>query len=160
MTAHLKYLRSVLLHKWYVAFAGLRLGVPWWALLVHDWSKFTPAEWGPYARRFGRGTGGALIHSTEPVEWQIAWNHHQKAHPHHWNYWVLITDQPDARLVPLPMPERYVREMVADWAGASRGYTGSWDIGPWYAKNSAKFLLHDETRALVERVLAEWNATL
>jgi hypothetical protein len=33
------------------------------------------------------------------------------------------------------MPEIYVREMVADWWGASRAYTGSWDMSDWLTKN-------------------------
>lgn len=60
MRAHLRYLRYVLLHKWYVARAGLALGVPhdtsalrwFWRMLVHDLSKFRPSEWRPYVASF------------------------------------------------------------------------------------------------------------
>jgi len=58
---HLRYLRYVLLHKWYVALAGLviawavtrehRLRLTW-RLLVHDLSKFRPDEWRPYVEMF------------------------------------------------------------------------------------------------------------
>jgi hypothetical protein len=56
MTAHLRYLRYVLLHKWYVLYAGVIVGglhPLWlWRLLVHDLSKFRPSEWRPYVAKF------------------------------------------------------------------------------------------------------------
>jgi len=53
MNAHLKYLSYVVRHKWFVFLAGLRVGgIPLWRLLIHDWSKFTPAEWRPYVQSF------------------------------------------------------------------------------------------------------------
>ena len=51
--------------------------------------------------------------------------------------------------VALPMPEHFVREMVADWAGAGRAITGSWEVSAWYAKNKEKIVLHPKTRCLV-----------
>jgi hypothetical protein len=39
-------------HKWFVLLAGLKTGAPLWRLIIHDWSKFTPAERGPYVRPF------------------------------------------------------------------------------------------------------------
>ena len=51
------------------------------------------------------------------------------------------------------MPEKYAREMVADWAGAGRAITGKWETLEWYKKNQEKILLHPETRSLVESIL-------
>lgn len=52
MKAHFKYLSYVIRHKWFVLVAGLKTGAPLWRLLIHDWSKFTPAEWSPYVLNF------------------------------------------------------------------------------------------------------------
>lgn len=61
MKPHLRYLRYVLLHKFYVFRAGLALAkvrghrpsVAWlWRLLVHDLTKFSRIEWGPYVANF------------------------------------------------------------------------------------------------------------
>lgn len=52
MMPHLRYLWYVLRHKWYVFQAGRVLKVPVWQLLMHDLSKFTPAEWFPYVAYF------------------------------------------------------------------------------------------------------------
>ncbi len=47
--ANAKYL---LKHKWHVLCAGLKLNVPLWRLIIHDWSKLTPIEWFAYTRYF------------------------------------------------------------------------------------------------------------
>lgn len=52
LRASLAYLRYMLRHKWYVFLAGLVVGAPLWRLLVHDWTKFLPREWGPYVMKF------------------------------------------------------------------------------------------------------------
>lgn len=53
--SHLRYLRYVLAHKWFVFIAGLRTGAPLWRLVIHDWSKLTPREWGAYVASFYGG---------------------------------------------------------------------------------------------------------
>lgn len=61
LLAALKYLRTLLFHKlcvllcgiwinWKLCGSGLRLSFH--RLLFHDWVKFTPAEFLPYARKF------------------------------------------------------------------------------------------------------------
>jgi hypothetical protein len=58
------------------------------------------------------------------------------------------------------MPEWAVREMVADWLGASRSYEGFFpptlEGWKWYQKEKAKLRLHDDTWALLARVLEEY----
>lgn len=56
-------------------------------------------------------------------------------------------------MIALRMPERLVREMVADWMGAGRAITGRWEVGVWYAANADKMVLHVATRARVEELL-------
>jgi hypothetical protein len=68
---------------------------------------------------------------------------------------VLVTDQDEPRIRPLPMPEKYVREMVADWCGAGRAYTGRWDVAGWYEQQRERVVLHPDTRALVEQLVRE-----
>lgn len=147
MKAHLKYLSYVLRHKWFVLLAGRKLGVPLIQLLLHDWSKFLPSEWFPYARYF--------YASGTKAPFDVAWNHHQKRNPHHWQYWVLKPDQGHA--YSLKMPERYAREMVADWVGAGRAITGKIDVAAWYGKNRSIIDLHPETRELVEELIHDFT---
>lgn len=78
----------------------------------------------------------------------IAWNHHQKRNPHHWQYWLLVRD--DGTKDALRMPIRYAREMVADWVGAGRAITGKIEVWAWYEKNRDKIILEHETCVRVE----------
>lgn len=154
MNKHFKYLRYIILHKWYVFIECCKLGIPF-AGIVHDLSKLTPSEWGPYAHTFyGRETAcrpDADGDKAEKLAFDIAWNHHQKRNPHHWQYWVLLEDS--GKVVPLPMPERYRREMLADWRGAGRAIKGVDDTKTWYVKNRDNMILHATTRNWIEQQL-------
>jgi len=89
----------------------------------------------------------------------FAWLHHVHYGPHHWEYWLLNPDYNFATSEngKLPMPETYVREMVADWMGASRTYTGSWDMSKWLTENEPRIasLIHDKTHERLCMVLHE-----
>lgn len=150
-TSHTGYLKYLLRHKAFVFVAGLRIGASPWRTLLHDLSKFAVAEWTPYAKYFYGGYG-----RNQPPDVQrafdFAWLHHQKKNPHHWQYWVLREDDGATKL--LPMPEKYLLEMVADWMGAGRAITGAWNPNPWYEKNAEKILLAPETRARLVKLLA------
>lgn len=168
MRAHLKYLAYVLRHKWHVAIGCWLLGVSPWQALVHDLSKFSPAEWGAYVRKFyGRQpterdervtlSMGIYIKTRAEIEsdFDAAWNHHQKVNPHHWQYWLLVTDSDDPRLRPLPIPQRYILEMVADWYGAGMAISGKNDVEGWYLKNKAKILMDEGSRERLEAAIQE-----
>lgn len=145
---HLRYLGYVARHKAFVAIAGLKTGAPIHRLLIHDWSKLTPAEWTPYVRSFY----GSQPRSQEVSDaFDVAWLHHQHANAHHWQHWLLVED--DGPRIALVMPEALVREMVADWMGAGRAITGKWDVVTWYAKNRHKIVLHPKSRVLAETLL-------
>jgi hypothetical protein len=83
----------------------------------------------------------------------MAWLLHQRRNSHHWQAWILRND--DGSVKTLPMPERFAREMVADWIGAGRAISGRQNPRPWYEDNKHKMQLHPDTRRLVERVMAE-----
>lgn len=154
-----KQLRSLLLHKWYVFLAGRLTRVPLWRLIIHDWSKFMPIEFPRYARyKYGNGT---------KEEWAIGWLHHMHHEGHHSEHWIIlwhgdpvfysgIGGEDITKYVSiLPMPETYVREMIADMLATSKQVTGSWDIANWLNQNGPEMHLHDETIALINQVLYE-----
>lgn len=150
--AILGYLSYIIRHKWYVFVECCKLGIPWQGI-THDLSKLLPREFKPYVRYFTlpRFTG------LEPSEkdraaFDLAWNYHEKANRHHWQYWVLVTDQDEPRLRPQPMPHKYRLEMLADWRGAGRAL-GKPDTAAWYLENIDNIILHPETRKWVEEEL-------
>ncbi len=163
MRMHLRYLRYILRHKWYVFVDCCRLGIPWLGI-IHDLSKFLPDEWFPYARYFY----GKYPHVWEiqPAEWRfvtrsqedvetvfdVAWLEHIHRNRHHPQHWVLREDSGALKL--LDMPERYLYEMVADWDGAGRALGNADSVAEWYAKNRDRLVLSDFNRTWIEHELA------
>lgn len=170
LTKHWSYLRYVARHKWFVFVAGLKTGAPIWRLVIHDWSKFLPSEWFPYAQHFygdNQGEGLRAIGEfglCELAPWGFyakdrftsAWNLHQKRNRHHWQFWLVVQD--DGEAFPLPIPEKFLREMVADWAGAGRAIKGTWEVASWYEKNRGRMRLRVEDRARVEELVDLFGA--
>ena len=157
MKATLKYIWLTIRHKAFVFRAGLKTKAPIWRLVIHDWTKFTPFEAPYYGRQFFGDKG-------DPLGFSYAWLHHQRNNPHHWEYWIPITGHNRGGfkdLEALPMPEWAVREMVADWMGASRAYEGVWPRSisewGWMKENldSIKERVHKETAVMIDRVLRE-----
>ena len=160
MKPHLRYASYVARHKWFVFQAGLRTGAPLWRLVIHDWSKLTRAEWGPYVTKFYGNWGHAdgladadAIGARVNAAFDAAWLHHQHRNPHHWQYWRLKEDLGKEKLI--EMPEHFIREMTADWMGAGRAITGKWEVASWYAKNREKIMLAPDTRLAVEALIAQ-----
>lgn len=122
LRSHIRYLWYIIRHKWFVFVECLKIGVPMWGAIIHDWQKFTLTEWSPYVQSFY----GPWKYEERP-QWLIeafdrAWLHHQHHGPHHWQYWILREDSGALKLI--EMPDRYRREMLADWRGAGRAITG------------------------------------
>jgi len=151
---YLKFLWSLLRHKWFVLRAGLIIKIPIWRLIVHDASKFSLFEFGRYARNF-QGDYSKSPNDQKFVsdEFAMAWLHHENRNPHHWGHWIPRTGKSAHR--PLPMPETYVREMIADCLGAGRTYTGSWDIAVWLNSNGSQWDIHSTTLEHIWTVMIE-----
>lgn len=173
---HLRYARYVWRHKVAVYRAGRMLGVGRWQLLTHDLSKLRPGEWLPYAEWFYGYDGGSWYAAKKLVAsgtwyapgfradigdrehaFDVAWLNHQHRSPHHWQFWVLREDSGKVKV--LPMPDRYRREMLADWMGAGMAIKGhgldraTEECAAWYANTTEGRQLHPDTRAWVEQQL-------
>lgn len=113
-TKLMKYLFTVLKHKWYVFVIGRKLKVSTWRLIKHDWTKFLPCEFIPYYNKFQKSIDNK-------IEFEKAWNHHCNHNDHHQQYWINTFGINY-------MPEDAIKEMVADWMAACKAYEG---IYPW-----------------------------
>ena len=165
--AHLSYLNYVLRHKWYVFRECQRVGITWRGI-VHDFSKFSRAEWEPYvctfynpdgSKRDVRDATGHYDPTTLGKAFDVAWLHHIQHNPHHWQHWVLLEDS--GAVKPLDMPSVYIWEMIADWYGAGRAIHGAplrcessiyhyEELRSWYLANRDKMQMHEHTRRRVE----------
>lgn len=134
--------------------AGLRIGVRDDLLAIHDESKWGALEFNAYAKHF---CGGGA-----PEEFSVAWLHHIHNNQHHWQHWIFPDNfTPKGSAVVengvVEMPRHYALEMVADWMGASKAYTGSWDMTDWFCKNAPHIRLHSKTKMYVVEILHDSN---
>ena len=136
-----EYQDSLIAHIRYVYEAAAFIGIGGAVIQDHDQSKFGEDEFFAYAKHH-KG-GGA------PEEFSKAWLHHIHNNPHHWNYWLFADGHsPKGTTVEngaVYMPIRYSMEMVADWMGASKAYTGDWDMMKWLFENMPRIRLHSKT---------------
>jgi hypothetical protein len=157
LTRYDKYLWYVLRHRWFVFIECCKLGIPWQGL-IHDLSKFRPSEFFPYSRHFhGAGakewrdkTGYYKPTDTGDAAFDFAWFLHQKRNAHHWQYWIFPSGPSKDKV--LQMPEKYIREMVADWRGAGRAQHRP-DTVAWWTANKDKMVTTNYTRRYVEYLL-------
>ncbi len=161
MRKHFKYLSYVLRHKWFVFIECCRLGI-WWRGIIHDWSKFLPCEWFPYAEHFygeKKGTQRDKTGYYKPTDtgdpaFDLAWLHHANWNPHHWQWWVQADmENEHGNLRVHDMPEWAILEMVADWRGASRAQRASGTVKEWYLANAVKMAFTLSTQDRVEDLL-------
>lgn len=120
---------------------------------IHDESKWGKEEYDAYADYFYRKE------KTPEVElaFDLAWNHHQKCNPHHWQYWVLVKDS--GGQVILDMPLEYIIEMACDWQSFSLKNSESTAYN-WYQDNKSKMMLSDTTRSSLEDILEYFKQPL
>ena len=150
---HWHNLVYILRHKWFVFVECCHLGIPWLGI-IHDWSKFLPGEWWAYARYFygdypswdeaRRIIPYAQVKEDVQNEFDMAWLKHQHRNKHHWQHWFLLNDTEPDRC--LPMPNKYVLEMVADWRGASRARGA--DVNDWWNQHNHRIKMESGSWAL------------
>lgn len=116
-----------------------------WQILTHDLSKFKRDEFIPYARFFFGGGRGK-------VEVRYSFRTHYCRNKHHWQHWILF-DSDGVQV--LEMPDKYIREMIADWWAAGMSKKGFVDLKEWYSANREKILLHTITRGSAEEYMKE-----
>ena len=152
-----KYFLLTCKHKYYVFLAGRRIGVGLIRLLLHDISKFYPTELPHYGRQF-------FGKADQPYNFIHCWLKHQNRNTHHWEYYIPRTghdrcDPPYQDNQPIPMPEQSIREMVADWIGASCAYEGKWPEKNnwwWFNNRFDKIKVHENTRKRILEILERY----
>lgn len=149
---------SLTKHIRYVYEAGKKIGVPIDQLEVHDWSKWTAAEFPFYTMKFHPGKQD-IDETYVNDAFALAWLDHLHKESHHWQHWIFpdyyTPKGSSVEQGAVEMPEGYIREMVADWMGASRAYTGSYDMTEWLRVNLPEVHLHSKSRLVLSQILTE-----
>lgn len=126
-------------------------GVEWQTEFAHDASKSNPDEYEAYDRYFYGGNRSYKV----VQDYNKAWLLHIHRNPHHWQYWVLINDDPKEGMIVLDMPYNYILEMICDWWAFSWQKKNLFEIFNWYDEHKAYMKLSDKTRKTVENILEQ-----
>ncbi len=91
--------------------------------LLHDLSKYSPTEFIPGVV-YCTGKESPNNGERKAYGYSLAWMHHKGRNKHHFEYWYDY-DPVTKEIVPVPMPDRYIKEMFCDRIAASKIYKGS-----------------------------------
>lgn len=129
--------------------------VEWQCINAHDQSKYDKEEYDAYDHYFYGNRSYEVVQN-----FNYAWLHHIHNNPHHWQYWILINDDPDEGIKYLEMPIEYVIEMICDWWSFSWYNDDLYEIFRWYGRHRDHIKLNDNTRKLVEDILNQIHTKL
>lgn len=121
----------------------------WQIGMSHDYSKIQPDEYAAYDAYFYGGNKSFDVVKA----FNMAWLLHIHRNPHHWQYWLLINDDPIQGTLILDMPEDYIIEMICDWWAFSWASGNLTEIFDWYKKRAEYMKISIRTRAKVEGIL-------
>ena len=149
-----KHFKTICRHKKEVFKECKACGITWRGI-VHDLSKFSPAEFVPSAKYF-QGNRSPIEAEKEAVGYSNAWLHHKSHNKHHWEYWCDYDNNTGA-VFPHKIPYVYVVEMVCDWIGAGKVYSAEkWTQDEplnYYNKVRNGRHFHPETEDLILKML-------
>ena len=149
------HLGTVLTHKRYVRKACFKMGL-YRQGIFHDMSKFTLTEFVPSVKYYsGRLSPNAVDRKINGASY--AWLHHKGRNKHHFEYWIDYSSSSDEYAFGCRMPLRYVAEMIGDRYAACVAYNKdeytSKDAWNYYAKARSVIIMHEDTKAVLERAL-------
>ena len=150
------HLRTITRHRHTVIRHCAKAGILWQGL-GHDLSKCTPTEFWAGVRYFD-GTHSPTEDERRTLGYSLAWMHHKGRNRHHWEYWTDYS-MDEKRYVPMPMPRRFLAEMLCDRVAASKIYNGDkyTDAAPldYLLHGKVRDGMHPQTQALLERFLTQ-----
>ena len=117
--------------------------------LSHDRSKFDIFEYEAYDDYF---YGGNRSHDVVQT-FNKAWLCHIHKNPHHWQYWVLIQDDPTSPMICLDMDYPYILEMICDWWSFGWRSGNLYELFDWYEERKHHIMLSPKSRIIVEDIL-------
>lgn len=108
-------------HKFLVMDGCFRVGLIWQGI-THDLSKYSLTEFRS-GMRYYQGNRSPNAAEREDKGYSDAWMHHKGRNRHHYEYWTDMNMQ-TRQYEPVPMPRKYLIEMVMDRRAACKVYQG------------------------------------
>ena len=151
-----KHFKTITYHKYLVMKGCFKVGLYKQGLL-HDMSKYSPSEFIPGVKYF-QGNRSPNNAEREDIGYSSAWLHHKGRNKHHYEYWIDYSMQTaPGSMIPVPMPDQYLAEMVMDRIAASKVYEGRnyTDASPlkYYLRSKGKVPIHPQTAEELEHIL-------
>ena len=149
-----KHFKTITKHRLLVMDGCFRIGL-YWQGLTHDLSKYTPTEFFTGAKYY-QGNRSPNAAEREEKGFSEAWMHHKGRNRHHYEYWTDMS-RATGRYESVPMPRKYLAEMVMDRRAACIVYQGK-DYHPssaleYYQRSRERVLIHPQTQKELEYIL-------
>ena len=149
-----QHFKTITHHRWLVRGGCFRVGL-YWQGLTHDLSKYTPTEF-LVGARFFQGNRSPNAAERDEKGYSEAWMHHKGRNRHHYEYWTDL-NKSTLRYESVPMPRRYLVEMVMDRIAACKTYQKEkYTDGSaleYHHKSQERSLMHERTRKELEYIL-------
>ena len=149
-----KHLKTITRHKWLVMQGCFQVGL-YWQGLTHDLSKYSPTEFGIGLRYF-QGNRSPNAAERDDKGYSEAWMHHKGRNRHHYEYWTDMNRQ-TRNYASIPMPRKYLVEMVMDRRAACMTYQGKAyrddSALAYFEKSRERELMHPETSRQLRHIL-------
>ena len=149
-----QHFKTITHHRWLVRRGCFRVGL-YWQGLTHDLSKYSPTEFRVGARYY-QGTRSPNAAEREEKGYSEAWMHHKGRNRHHYEYWTDM-NKATKQYESVPMPRKYLVEMVMDRIAACKVYQGeNYTDGSalaYYEKSLERSLMHPRTQKELQYIL-------
>lgn len=150
------HFKTITSHKLLVMKYCFRIGLYRQGLL-HDMSKYAPTEFLKGARYY-QGTRSPNNAEREDTGLSVSWLHHKGRNKHHFEYWVDYGIGAEHVLAGMPMPRKYIAEMIMDRISASRiyhpdNYTDASPLEYYEMGKDRLWFIHEDTKAQLEYLL-------
>ena len=142
-----KHFKTITKHRLLVMEGCFRVGLVWQGL-THDLSKYAPTEF-LNGIRYYQGTRSPNNAEREDKGYSESWMHHKGRNRHHYEYWTDLNLQ-TSQYESLPMPRKYLVEMVMDRRAACKTYVGkaytNESAYTYFDRSLEKHRMHPQTR--------------
>ena len=149
-----QHFKTITRHRLIVMAGCFRVGL-YWQGLTHDLSKYSLTEFWVGAKYY-QGVRSPNAAEREDKGYSEAWMHHKGRNRHHYEYWTDINKE-TRQYESLPMPRRYLVEMVMDRRAACMTYQGAdYTDGAalaYFRKSMERERMHPQTRQELDFLL-------
>ena len=150
----LKHFITITRHRWLVREGCFRIGL-YWQGLTHDLSKYSPTEFLTGAKYY-QGVRSPNAAERDEKGYSEAWMHHKGRNRHHYEYWTDM-NKVSRNYEAIPMPRKYLAEMVMDRRAACMVYEGK-NYHPssaleYFLRSRERLLMNPQTMQELEYIL-------